>query len=276
MGTVEGRVHSYHYEMQTEEVGVKIKLKDILRVEVAIIVRYYNHHLHAIQTSTLLKTSTPISCQNFLENNADFLRSVLFDPRCSYCFIPEMVDPASQKIINMILVALEFGGGHESVDSECKELPLNLDIIVDVVADVECDEEDEEEEEEVEEEVETDVETDVETEEEIEEEVETDVETEEEIEEETEEEMEHYAATILASAEAIDSLKTFSISPFLKLETEKCSICLENVGFRENEENVKLSLLPCEHVFHHLCIVKWLQTSHTCPLCRYPMPVRHT
>ncbi|KAK8469242.1 hypothetical protein PHAVU_005G028032 [Phaseolus vulgaris] len=178
--------------MRTEEVGVKIKLKDILRVEVAIIVRYYNHHLHAIQTSTLLKTSTPISCQNFLENNADFLRSVLFDPRCSYCFIPEMVDPASQKIINMILVALEFGG-----------------------------------------------------------------------------------ATIPASAEAIDSLKTFSISPFLKLETEKCSICLENVGFRENEENVKLSLLPCEHVFHHLCIVKWLQRSHTCPLCRYPMLVSH-
>ena len=122
-----------------------------------------------------------------------------------------------------------------------------------------------EEEAEEEEEVETDVE----------EEVETDVETEEETEEEIEEEMEHYAATIPASAEAIDSLKTFSISPFLKMETEKCSICLENVGFRENEENVKLSSLPCEHVFHHLCIVNWLQTSHTCPLCRYPMLVSH-
>jgi len=133
MGTVEGRVHSYHYEMRTEEVGVKIKPTYILRVDVAIIVRYYNHHLHAIQTSTLLKTSTPISCQNFFENNADFLRSVLFNPRYSYCFIPEIVNPASQKIVNMIKVALEFGCGSESVDSECKELPLNLDIIVDVV-----------------------------------------------------------------------------------------------------------------------------------------------
>ncbi|XP_068476905.1 E3 ubiquitin-protein ligase At1g12760-like [Phaseolus vulgaris] len=208
MGTVEGRVQSYHYEMRTEEVGVKIKPTDILRVDMAIIVRYYNHHLHAIQTSTLLKTSTPIS-------------------------------------------SLEFDGGSESVDSEGKELPLNLDIIVDVVADVECDKE--EEEEEVEEEVETNVET----------------------EEETEEEMKHYAATIPASAEAIDSLKTLSISPLLKMETEKCSICLENIGFRENEENVKLSSLSCEHVFHHLCIVKWLQTSYTCPLCRYPMLVRH-
>ncbi|KAK7352240.1 hypothetical protein VNO80_17659 [Phaseolus coccineus] len=240
MGTVEGRVSSYHCQMRTEEVGVKIKLRDILRIDATIIVRYYNHHLHAIQTSTLLKSSTLISCQNFFENNTDFLRSLLFDPRCSYCFIPEMVDPVSEKIVNMIKVVLEFGGGPESVDSECKELPLNLDIIVDVVADVESEEEEEEEEEEI------------------------------------EEEMEHNAATIPASAEAIDSLKTFSISPFLKNKTENCNICLENVRFKENDqENVKLSSLPCEHVFHHLCIVKWLQTSHTCPLCRYPMPVHN-
>ncbi|ESW20947.1 hypothetical protein PHAVU_005G028300 [Phaseolus vulgaris] len=253
MGTVEGKVYSYHCEMRTKEVRVKMKLKDILRVDANIIVRYYNHHLHATQTSTLLKTSIPISFQNFFENNADFLRTVLFDPRCSYCFIPEIVDPILATIVNMIKVALEFGGGPESVDSECKEFPMNLNIIVDVVADVESEEEEEEEEEDVETEVEAEVEEEV----------------------ETEEEMEHYAATIPASAEVIDSLKTFSISPFLKKETEKCNIYLENVGFRENEENVKLSSLPCEHVFHHLCIVNWLQTSHTCPLCRYPMPVRN-
>ena len=148
MGTVEGRVHAYHCEMRSKEVRVKMKLKDILRIDVAIIVRYYNHHLHATQTSTLLKTSIPISFQNFFENNADFLRSVLFDPRCSYCFIPEILDPISAKIVNMIKVALEFGGGLESVDSECKEFPLNLNIIVDVVVDVESEEEEEEEEEE--------------------------------------------------------------------------------------------------------------------------------
>ncbi|ESW08091.1 hypothetical protein PHAVU_009G017600 [Phaseolus vulgaris] len=235
METVE-IVHSYHCEMRTEEVGVKIKLRDILRIDVTIIVRYYNHHLSVIETSTLLKSSTPISYQNFFENSIDFLRSVLFDPRCSYCFSQEMVDPVSEKIVNMIKVVLEFGDGPESVDSECKELPLNIDIIVDVVPDVESEEEEEGEEIE-------------------------------------EEEMEHYAVTIPASAEAIDSLKTFSISPFLKKKTHKCNICLENVRFKDNEENMKLSSLPCKHVFHHLCIVKWLQTSHTCPLCRYPMPI---
>jgi len=73
---------------------------------------------------------------------------------------------------------------------------------MDVVADVESEEEEEDVETEVEEEVETEVET----------------------EEETEEEMEHYATTIPASAEVIDSLKTFSISAFLKLETEKCFV----------------------------------------------------
>ncbi|WCJ41533.1 RING/U-box superfamily protein [Euphorbia peplus] len=49
-------------------------------------------------------------------------------------------------------------------------------------------------------------------------------------------------------------------------EGEICSVCLEEV--------VDIaSAMPCAHVFHENCILKWLQTSHVCPVCRFPMPV---
>jgi len=215
----EGIISSYQCQMRTEEPGVmKVKPRDILRIDVTIAVRYSNS-LYVVETSTLLKSSIPISCQNLLENNEDFVRSLLFDPRCSDFFTPETVDQVSEKMVNMIKGMLEFCSGPESADSESQELPFNLDITVDV-----------------------------------------------------EREEEQNAATIPASAEAIDSLKTFTISSFLGTKTEKCNICLKEFRFEENEEDVKLSSMPCDHVFHYRCIVKWLQMSHTCPLCRYPMP----
>ncbi|ESW29980.1 hypothetical protein PHAVU_002G114900 [Phaseolus vulgaris] len=47
-----------------------------------------------------------------------------------------------------------------------------------------------------------------------------------------------------------------------------CSVCLEEVVV-----NGECYTLPCNHFFHKKCIVRWLYTSHTCPLCRYPLPV---
>jgi hypothetical protein len=46
----------------------------------------------------------------------------------------------------------------------------------------------------------------------------------------------------------------------------ECSICMEEmiVGVL-----VSFSMNPhCNHVFHHVCIKEWLQTSHYCPMCR--------
>lgn len=51
-------------------------------------------------------------------------------------------------------------------------------------------------------------------------------------------------------------------------EKRDCCICLDDIC-----DNVDVSVLPCQHVFHHNCIVRWLKTSHLCPLCRYPLPV---
>ncbi|PPD85770.1 hypothetical protein GOBAR_DD17289 [Gossypium barbadense] len=52
----------------------------------------------------------------------------------------------------------------------------------------------------------------------------------------------------------------------LKREDE-CAICLEE--FVEGEE---VAWMPCGHGYHEGCIVKWLETNHICPLCRYEMP----
>ncbi|KAK4429770.1 putative E3 ubiquitin-protein ligase RHC2A [Sesamum alatum] len=49
---------------------------------------------------------------------------------------------------------------------------------------------------------------------------------------------------------------------------EPCSICLE--GFSDGGLGTRL---PCNHVFHENCILRWLRGNHVCPLCRYQLPV---
>ncbi|KAK7363083.1 hypothetical protein VNO77_05212 [Canavalia gladiata] len=89
----------------------------------------------------------------------------------------------------------------------------------------------------------------------------------EEMERSTIEEYTEQCVMVPASDKAIQSLQTFNLPP-------QCSICMNKFYTVENEkdEDFNLSLLPCGHVFHHQCIVKWLQISRTCPLCRYPVP----
>ncbi|CAK8568104.1 unnamed protein product [Lathyrus sativus] len=74
--------------------------------------------------------------------------------------------------------------------------------------------------------------------------------------------------TIPASNEAILSLKAYSLP-------RNCCVCMER--FHDeleggDSDDVKISTMACGHTFHYNCIVKWLQRSHVCPLCRYAMP----
>lgn len=73
------------------------------------------------------------------------------------------------------------------------------------------------------------------------------------------------------SIEALNEVKLDDLESSLLVE--QCIICLEKFSFNNNyHDEVMLVRMPCSHLFHKGCIVKWLETSHVCPLCRYAMP----
>ncbi|RZB42371.1 E3 ubiquitin-protein ligase RNF181 [Glycine soja] len=82
-----------------------------------------------------------------------------------------------------------------------------------------------------------------------------------------EEESTQCSRMISASNEAIQSsLKKCMVTT----QSESCCpICLEELNI-----NAESYTMPCHHLFHLKCIVSWLQTSHVCPLCRYPLPTQ--
>ena len=76
------------------------------------------------------------------------------------------------------------------------------------------------------------------------------------------------------SQDIINKLKHFKMEKgFYKVNKEedifefpKCTICLMEIS-----EGAEAILLPCEHIFHEICITKWLKVHSTCPLCRYKL-----
>ncbi|XVE85912.1 hypothetical protein DITRI_Ditri17bG0129700 [Diplodiscus trichospermus] len=52
-----------------------------------------------------------------------------------------------------------------------------------------------------------------------------------------------------------------------KVKGEDCVICLEELKIGSTA-----SRMPCFHTFHSICINKWLEQSHYCPICRFEMP----
>mmetsp|Transcript_43382 Transcript_43382/g.38622 ORF Transcript_43382/g.38622 Transcript_43382/m.38622 type:complete len:159 (-) Transcript_43382:71-547(-) len=47
-------------------------------------------------------------------------------------------------------------------------------------------------------------------------------------------------------------------------KSESCSVCLKK--FKLGGDATMLD--PCKHFFHDLCIIQWLKSNNTCPLCR--------
>ncbi|KAG2328192.1 hypothetical protein Bca52824_010920 [Brassica carinata] len=52
-----------------------------------------------------------------------------------------------------------------------------------------------------------------------------------------------------------------------KIDVEGCTICLQ-----EFSEGATVVTLPCGHDFDDECIVKWLEISPICPVCRFELP----
>ncbi|XP_059650554.1 RING-H2 finger protein ATL22-like [Cornus florida] len=66
-----------------------------------------------------------------------------------------------------------------------------------------------------------------------------------------------------ASVEALEKVKVENWGTGMK-----CVICLEELLV-----GLEATRMPCSHVFHGDCILRWLRVSNFCPLCRFQMPI---
>ncbi|XP_057502650.1 uncharacterized protein LOC130786347 [Actinidia eriantha] len=70
-----------------------------------------------------------------------------------------------------------------------------------------------------------------------------------------------------ASVAAVEALETVVLEAG-DLAIKECAICQEALALGSNE----IKRMPCKHVFHGGCIVRWLGVSCFCPLCRFRLP----
>ena len=52
-------------------------------------------------------------------------------------------------------------------------------------------------------------------------------------------------------------------------EDTGCPVCLADM---EAPEGATLREMPCGHRFHESCLLEWLRTKNTCPVCRVALP----
>ena len=80
-------------------------------------------------------------------------------------------------------------------------------------------------------------------------------------------EAEAHAPPPPVAEEAIDALPRKNVTVEMMGNDGKvdCSICME-----ELELGTEVTVLPCNHSFHHQCIKLWLVQHDTCPQCRKP------
>jgi hypothetical protein len=71
-----------------------------------------------------------------------------------------------------------------------------------------------------------------------------------------------------ASAQALQKLDRRVVDAELRGQDDKfdCSVCLDEMKVGDT-----IVSLPCKHFFHEDCVVAWLSSHNTCPVCRSPI-----
>ncbi|KAG1327697.1 E3 ubiquitin-protein ligase CIP8-like [Cocos nucifera] len=65
----------------------------------------------------------------------------------------------------------------------------------------------------------------------------------------------------------LERLQRFTYGRGDGVREEECVICL-----MEFDAEAEVSRMPCSHTFHCRCIIRWLEMSNVCPICRSQMP----
>ena len=65
----------------------------------------------------------------------------------------------------------------------------------------------------------------------------------------------------------IEAAKKLNLKIYQSVKTvnkdEACPICFDTF-----ENDCGVLQLPCKHVFHYDCVMKWFEKNSTCPKCR--------
>lgn len=82
-----------------------------------------------------------------------------------------------------------------------------------------------------------------------------------------------------ATEEIIDNLPREVLEVGSATLEKDCAVCKDQFKLdTEDPDEQVVVTLPCKHPFHEPCILPWLKSSGTCPVCRYaliPQPEHH-
>ena len=62
----------------------------------------------------------------------------------------------------------------------------------------------------------------------------------------------------------LDEFQYKHVKKYNTIKEDKCAICLQKYTGIDI-----IKLFPCKHIFHKKCILKWIENSNKCPLCKY-------
>ena len=62
----------------------------------------------------------------------------------------------------------------------------------------------------------------------------------------------------------LDEFQYKHVKKYITIKEDKCAICLQKY---KGVDIIKE--FPCKHIFHKNCILKWIENSNICPLCKY-------